>query len=122
MLTTFDMRNFLWERAAEGAVNIIRCLHEKGIDIGTERGLLLRAAAVHGRLEVVKYLVENGSMSHGEGTSAWVLAASEGHLDVAHYLRNEILNDRVTYPSGMWDIEKSVFLHVEKLHEEQQSL
>lgn len=39
--------------------------------------------------------------------------------DLLLHLRNEILNDTATYTSGMWDIDKSIFLHVAKLCEEQ---
>ena len=70
----------------EGRLEIIKYLVDNGADIHANDEYDLRRAAANGRLEVVKYLVDNGADIHANDDGALRWAAENGRLEVVKYL------------------------------------
>jgi hypothetical protein len=85
----------MWDTIRQGDLNRVVALIEadrERLHMTTVFGAWLHFAAIHGKLEIVKYLVEQGldvntrSESGSSGYTAINAAASKGHLEVVRYL------------------------------------
>ena len=94
--------------AANGQLEILRCLHESGADILAEEQLPLRLAAACGWIPVLDYLVEHGATPNRYGDALVKSAARAGHVQMLARLRalgcspkvcGEITEELVSKPS-----------------------
>ena len=69
-----------------GYLDVVKYLVEKGADIHAMWDFSLRHASDNGHLEVVRYLVENGADIHAEDDTPVTAAYRNGHMDVVGYL------------------------------------
>lgn len=67
--------------------NNIPFLIEQGANLNAGNGLVLRDAAYHGYLDIVKYLVENGADIHIKDDDSLRRASMKCRLDVVEYLK-----------------------------------
>ena len=58
------------------------------IDVNAYNNVLLFKSVESGRLEVVKYLIENGADIHAEDDYALKYSAINGHLEIVKYLQS----------------------------------
>ncbi len=72
--------------AANGDLEVVRSLHQTGVDIRSDSDAALRAAAAQGHLDVLRYLHQNGVDVLARGSETFLLAAAHGHVDVVQYL------------------------------------
>jgi len=70
----------------KGKINIVRYLVENGVDIHALNNRALIIGAENGHLKVVRYLVENGANIHTTNDYALRYSAKNGHLNVVKYL------------------------------------
>jgi len=78
--------NNLVKYSAEGNLDVVKYLVEKGVNIHADVDYALRWSASNGHLNVVKYLLENGANIHAENDTALRYSAGKGHLDIVKYL------------------------------------
>lgn len=123
--TSIDGKNILLNSAEKGRLDIIISLFNHGIDIHYNNDILLCVASYHGYLDIVRFLIENGALIHGESKKKislklayrdvicyfdyWSLhiSAKKGHLHVVQYLVNNgalvrIDNDYALFVSMMY--------------------
>ena len=67
-------------------LDIIKYLVEQGSTINNTGNYPLSYASLHGKLDIVKYLVEHGADIHSNNNEALKYATEERHQDVIHYL------------------------------------
>ena len=71
-----------------GKLEIIKYLFEDGANIDSNESEALRWASEDGRLKVVKYLVQNGANIHAQNDYALRIATLNRHLMVVKYLKS----------------------------------
>nr|MDO8110325.1 ankyrin repeat domain-containing protein [Candidatus Sigynarchaeota archaeon] len=93
----------LVEAAEKGDLAIVKMLHEAGVDInentGGREGSPLMKAAAFGKVEVIKYLLDNGAditARDAKGSTALLYAASEGEDEAVRILleRGALINEK----------------------------
>jgi ankyrin repeat protein len=72
--------------AANGHLDVVKYLVEKGAYIHAIYDATLRVSAENGHLDIVKYLIENGANIHAGNDYALRFAVYNGHLDVVKCL------------------------------------
>jgi ankyrin repeat protein len=65
-------------------------------DIHANNNAALRRSSSHGKLEVVKYLVENGADIHVNNNEVLYTSSSNGYLKVSEYLHTIALKFLIT--------------------------
>lgn len=76
-----------WEyRSRNERLNIIKYLHDIGMNIHFDNEVVLRMATRYGHLDVVKYLVEQGANIHVNYDEPVRYAHKNGHMNVVNYL------------------------------------
>jgi ankyrin repeat protein len=76
--------------AIHGHLEIIKYLIEHGTNIHANNDVALRFAAANGYLEVVKYLHQNGADIATDDNLALIWAAENGHREVVKYLKSKM--------------------------------
>lgn len=72
--------------AQHGRVEVVRCLLEKGVNIDVNNNCAIKGASMFGHIETVSFLVENGVDIHADDNYAILEASGNGHIKVVNYL------------------------------------
>jgi uncharacterized protein len=97
--------------AEQGQLEIVKFLHEKGVDINVNGGFANCAAiceaALYGHISIVQYLFENGAnLDVSEATkNPLFTAVYNGHFEVAKYLIDNGIDITIRYKTNSLDNE-----------------
>jgi ankyrin repeat protein len=72
--------------AGKGYLEILKYLHQNGIDIHADDDYIFRSAVYYDYIEIVKYLHQNGANIAIDNNIALRWAASYGYLEIFKYL------------------------------------
>jgi len=75
----------LQSACVHGHLNIVKYLVQEGADANSDGGYPLIYACEHGHLDIVKYLVENGANVYEECSLALSSAIESDHLEIVKY-------------------------------------
>ena len=87
----------LFEAARMGDLDLVKQMHQNGVDLNEFNDFAFRQAAMHGQLEVVKYLLANGANIEAASHSAIFAATQNGHLPVVVLLHQQGASLRLNY-------------------------
>lgn len=76
--------------AENGRLDVVKFLHDKGVDLAVNENYAYIHAASRGHLHIMRYIEENKNPSDKVKSSAYELAGQNGHLDVMEHIDKQI--------------------------------
>lgn len=109
---------YLMRRSIQlGHLEMVKHLHEHGVDITANNDQALRMAAKYGCFDIVRYLCENGGDVTANSNEALIHAANHGNLEALQYLfeKGADVTDQdskaIRCKGSVHDVEIVKFLH-----------
>ena len=105
--------SLLFLSAQNGHTGIVSLLLDKGMDINEKKGVVLRTACEHNRLETVQLLIGRGAdvnLADSDGKTALMAAVSQRFNEIAHLLMDAGADANAVTAEKSWGGDQNVLM------------